>query len=85
MSLDETLETIVRKVIREELQARDDQLLTTEQVAELLVYSTHTVYQLKREKKLPAIVLGDNSLRFRRADVRRFIDERAQQSLAHEN
>lgn len=78
MSFEETIKTIVREVIREELQARDDQLLTTEQVAEMLVYSTHTVYQLKREKKLPAIVLGDNSLRFRRSDVRKFIDERAQ-------
>jgi excisionase family DNA binding protein len=80
MSFEETLESIVRKVVREELQSLsgDDQLLTTEQVAELLVYSTHTVYQLKREKKLKAVVLGDNSLRFKRADVRRFIEERAQ-------
>lgn len=80
MGLEETIETLLRKVVREELQALsgDDQLLTTEQVAELLVYSTHTVYQLKREKKLKAVVLGDNSLRFRRSDVRKFIDERAQ-------
>jgi excisionase family DNA binding protein len=80
MSFEETLESIVRKVVREEMQSLsgDDQLLTTEQVAELLVYSTHTVYQLKREKKLRAVVLGDNSLRFKRSDVRRFIEERAQ-------
>lgn len=81
MTLEETIETLLRKVVREELQAlagEDVQLLTTEQVAGLLVYSTHTVYQLKREGKLKAVVLGDNSLRFKRSDVRRFIEEREQ-------
>jgi excisionase family DNA binding protein len=74
------LESIVRRVVREELQAAinsDDQLLTAEQVAEMLCYTdVHSVYRLKREKKLQAITMGNNSVRFRRADVRRFIQER---------
>jgi predicted DNA-binding transcriptional regulator AlpA len=75
------LEGIVRRVVREEVEAAfnsDDQLLTAEQVAEMLGYrDVHSVYRLKREKNLQAINLGNNSLRFRRADVRRFIQERA--------
>lgn len=87
MSFEELLKQIVREVIREELQALSggDNLLTAEQVAETLGYSRHTVYQLKREKKLRAVVLGDNSLRFRRSEVDRFIDEREQEDLADEN
>ncbi|HEY3581273.1 MAG TPA: helix-turn-helix domain-containing protein [Pyrinomonadaceae bacterium] len=79
--IEQWLETIIRRVVREELQTAahaDDQLLTAEQVAEMLgLTDVHSVYRLKREKKLRAIYLGNNSLRFRRADVRQFIEERA--------
>lgn len=81
MSFEETLETIVRKVVREELQSLSggDRLLTAEQVAETLgLTSVDSVRRLKREKKLPFVVLGDNSYRFKRSDVQRFIDERVQ-------
>lgn len=80
MSFEETLKQIVREVIREELQALsdDDQLLTAEQVASDLGFSdVRSVYRLKREKKLQAIVLGNNSMRFRRSEVRRFIQDHA--------
>ena len=80
MTIEEMFEAIVRKVVREELQAAqiEDKLLTAEQVAEMLGYTDpSSVYRLKREKKLPVINLGANSIRFRRSDVRRFIEERA--------
>lgn len=78
MSLDETFEMIVRRVVREELKsaAIDDRLLTSEQVAEILGYSVHQVHRLKREKKLNGFMLGENSLRFRRSEVERFIQAR---------
>jgi excisionase family DNA binding protein len=80
MSIDERLESILRKVVREELQALDldDRLLTAEQVADRLGYSgTDSVYRLKREGKLNAISLGGNTVRFRRSDVLRFIKDQA--------
>jgi hypothetical protein len=45
MSIDERLESILRKVVREELQALDldDRLLTAEQVADRLGYSGQRV------------------------------------------
>lgn len=80
MSLEETLEDIVRRVFREELQSAslEDRLLTAEQVAEILGYSVHQVHRLKRERKLKGFMLGDNSLRFRRSEVERFIQTREQ-------
>lgn len=81
MSLEETFEEIVRRVVREELAAArtEDRLLTAEQVADELGYTdVKSVYRLKRENKLPAINLSENAIRFRRSDVRRFIESRAQ-------
>jgi excisionase family DNA binding protein len=68
-------------VIREELArqsgAADSELLTADQVARMLNYSNrHAVYKLKREKKLNAVNLGDRTLRFTRAEVERFIQDR---------
>lgn len=75
MSLEETFETIVRKVIREELQASPgDKLLTTEQVAEILGYNDiHSVYRLKKEGRLQAVYVTEKALRFRNSEVQRFI------------
>lgn len=81
MSLEETIEKLLRKVVREELQALAgaDRLLTAEQVADTLgLTSVDSVRRLKREKKLPFVVLGDNSYRFKQSDVQKFIDERVQ-------
>ena len=78
-TLEETLEFIVRKVVREELQsASEKRLMTAQQVAEYLSYDVNTVYQLKREGKLQGVKIGDNSLRFYQSEVTRFIQERAQ-------
>lgn len=81
MSIEEQLEVIVRRVVREELAARSEAedltLLTAQQVADVLSYTdTHPVYRLKREGKLEAVVLGNQTLRFKRSVVRRFIQER---------
>ncbi len=81
MTIEDRLEEIVRKVIREELAAvsrsEDLELLTADDVARLLNYQDrHAVYKLKREGKLKAVALGDKTLRFSREEVRRFIQER---------
>jgi len=81
MSIEEQIAEAVRKVDREEMSpvfsARDLELLTADDVASLLKYSDrHSVYKLKRERKLKAVILGDKTIRFRASDVRRFIEER---------
>jgi excisionase family DNA binding protein len=78
MTIEERLESILRKVVREELQviAGDDRLLTTEQVAELLGYTdVHSVYRLKKEGKLTAVFLTEKGMRFRNSEVQQFIRE----------
>jgi excisionase family DNA binding protein len=79
-SLEDMLEAIIRKVVREELQngMATDRLLTAEQVAETLGYTdVKSVYKLKREGMLAAVRLGKNTLRFRHSDVQRFIQNRS--------
>lgn len=82
MGIEETLEAIVRKVVREEFSRNGDEdieLLTADQVAEKLGFSDRrSVYNLKREGKLKAFNLGGengNTLRFSKAEVRRFLEE----------
>jgi predicted DNA-binding transcriptional regulator AlpA len=81
MSLEEMLEAIIRKVVREELQQNGittDRLLTAEQVAETLGYTdVNSVYNLRREGILAAVRLGKNTLRFRHSDVQRLIKNRS--------
>lgn len=80
MSLEEKLEEIIRKVVREELRSfsADDRLLTAEQVAEALGYTdVHSVYRLKKEGKLDAVYLSANAIRFRNSEVQRFIRNEA--------
>lgn len=77
MTFEETLETLIRKVMREELAAANqgDKLLTAEQVAEDLGYTdVGSVYRLRREKKLRAVNLSENAIRFKRSEVQRFIE-----------
>lgn len=79
MSFEETLTEIVRKAVRDELagHSNDIQLLTADEVTELLGYSDrHAVYKLRREGQLKAVNLGDKTIRFSREEVRRFIQER---------
>ncbi len=82
MGFEEQFAEIVRGVVREELAAQssvqDLELLTADEVAKLLKYpDRHSVYKLKREGKLKPVNLGDKTLRFSPAEVRRFIQERA--------
>jgi excisionase family DNA binding protein len=80
MSFEETLETLIRKVVREELQvtAGDDRLLTPEQVAECLGYTdVHSVYRLKREGRLTAVYISEKTYRFLNSEVQKFIKELA--------
>ncbi len=83
MSIEEQFAKIVRGVVREELAAQssvqDLELLTADEVAKLLKYpDRHSVYKLKREGKLKPVSLGDKTLRFSPAEVRRFIQECAE-------
>ena len=78
MSIEDRLEEIIRKVIREELEgfsrSEELELLTADQVAKLLNFTDrHAVYKLKREGKLKPVNLGDRTLRFSHTEVRRFI------------
>jgi hypothetical protein len=76
MSFEETIETIIRKVVREELQSLDvdDRLLTSEQAAAKLGYeSVASIHRLKREGKLEAVYLGENTIRFRWSDLQKMI------------
>jgi predicted DNA-binding transcriptional regulator AlpA len=83
MSIEEQFAEVVRKVVREELallsNTQDLELLTADDVAKLLKYpDRHSVYKLKREGKLKPVSLGDRTLRFSQAEVRRFIQECAE-------
>lgn len=76
MSLDETLETMIRKAVREEMQAiiHEDRLLTPKQAAEILGYTdVGSVHRLAREGQLEKVNLGEQSPRFRSSDVQRLV------------
>ena len=82
MSFEETLIEIVKTAVREEFEAHssvsDLELLTVKEVAALLKFTDiQTVYKLKREGKLKAVYIGDKTVRFEPAEVRRFIRENA--------
>lgn len=53
------------------VQGPSDQLLTVQNVADLLAVSATTVYRLKRRGELPFVKVG-GSLRFRAQDVAAF-------------
>lgn len=81
MNIEERFAEIVRTVVREELASlpgtQDIELLNADQVARLLNFTDrHAIYKLKREGKLKAVALGDKTLRFSRAEIRRFVQER---------
>lgn len=86
MSLDEHLEEIVRKVIREELHTAPvvelEGLLTADRVAELLDCDRQTVYRLRRENHLKAVFTGETTFKFAPEEVRRFIKVGGIQALS---
>jgi excisionase family DNA binding protein len=52
-------------------------LLTIDQVAEMIGFSTQTVRTLSKRGELPCVRVCGRSLRWRRADVLRFIEQLA--------
>jgi excisionase family DNA binding protein len=66
----EALETLVRRVVREELQASPvlDELLDADQAAELLKMSKAAVLKAAQRGGLPAVRHG-RRVRFRRRDL----------------
>lgn len=78
MSFEETLESLIRKVVREEIRAiaGEDRLLTAEQAAETLGYTdADSVRRLAREGHLEVVNLGAKARRFRNSDVQRLIQQ----------
>lgn len=53
-----------------------EELLTAEQVGEILGSGHRAVLTLARTGDLPVVRIGYRTVRFRPEDVRRFIDER---------
>jgi excisionase family DNA binding protein len=57
-----------------------EQLLTVEQVAEILQLSTVQVYRYLKDGRLPKVKLGRRAVRVRPEDLERFIEERREAS-----
>ncbi|TNE92530.1 MAG: DNA-binding protein [Deltaproteobacteria bacterium] len=58
------------------------ELLTAEEVAQILRVKTRTVYDLVRNHELPALRLGDRCLRFRPSAIEAWLDARQQAEAA---
>lgn len=52
-----------------------DALLTVKQVAALLATSTRSVWRLRDSGELRAVKMGTGTIRFRRADVVKLLDD----------
>lgn len=52
----------------------DDELLTTNEVAEILKVTAHTVWKWKQEGKLNFVALTPRSIRFKMSDIKQFIE-----------
>lgn len=59
----------------------DDQLLTAEEVAELLRLAVSTIYDLARTGRLPHLRIG-RALRFSRSDLEAHLAERCRPRVA---
>ena len=77
MTLEETFETIVRKVLREELQGlladRPEEFLKADDVRQRLnLNSVQKVYSLVREGEIEAIWISKREMRFAPSAIREF-------------
>lgn len=54
----------------------DDELLTVEEVADILKLHVDTIRRYVRERKLKAVRLSATQLRIRRSELDRFVKER---------
>lgn len=78
MTLEETLRTLIREIIREELPVRPrvaQPLLTAEEAGQRLGVDKQTVYRLKREEALKAVYLSETRFMFQVEEIERFIGE----------
>ena len=94
-SVEEFIESTIRKVIREEVMPElkklvkptpdidPMQLLTTDEVAKLLGYQPESIRVLVSKGKLKARKIG-GEWRFKRADIQAFIDREMEQAAGDE-
>lgn len=77
MSLEETLETLIRKAVRDEMKSiiYEDRLLTTQQVAETLGSNVARVRELARDGYLKRVNLGEQSPRYKSSEVQRLVQQ----------
>lgn len=78
MSIEDALKETLREVIREELSSLpyDDKLLTAEQAADALGYtSIDSVRRLARDGHLETVNLGEKTRRYRNSDVQRLVQQ----------
>lgn len=55
---------------------KDDQLLTADEVSELLNVGRQRVYQMARDGQIPSVRIGANTIRFRRDAVEVWLNRR---------
>lgn len=56
-------------------EAREDRLLTVDEAADVLQVSAYMIRQWARERRIPAIRMGDRYWRFRRSSLDAWISE----------
>lgn len=54
-----------------------DEIMTIEEVAKYLKVTKKTIYYLIYQKSLPTVKLGSRLLRFRKSDIDRWLDVKA--------
>jgi len=65
----------IRTAQRNKAMIAEKELLTRKDVAELFQVTKMTVIRLENDGKLPAIRLGAGSVRYRRSDIEKFIED----------
>lgn len=75
-ALEDNLAEIVRRVVREELQAfkgrEPEQLLTAEGVARILGVKKQKIYSLAREGELEPVMISKREMRFAPETIKQF-------------
>jgi excisionase family DNA binding protein len=58
----------------------NDRLLTIQEVSELTRLAVGTLYRLSSERRIPTVHLSARCIRFRLSDLRRWIQEHAEEA-----
>ncbi|MEW6740909.1 MAG: helix-turn-helix domain-containing protein [Nitrospirota bacterium] len=58
-----------------------ERLITVDEVAEMLGFTTQGVYSLVFKKKIPAVKISKRALRFRPSDIEAWLQEKTQQPV----